>query len=359
MIISRTPYRISFFGGGTDYPEWFKNYGGAVLSTSIDKYCYITCRMLPPFFEHKYRIVYSIIEMVEKLDQIKHPSVRETLKYLNATNGLEIHHDGDIPARSGIGSSSSFTVGLLNAISSLQGKMLSKHQLATDSIYIEQKLIGECVGSQDQVSTAFGGFNHIVFNKNGEISVRPLTISAERVCDFENHLMLFFTGFSRISSDMAKKIIQNMPDNYKQLSKIQSFVDEAISVINSKCSITLLGELLQENWMHKKMLSNDMSSNGIDEIYREAKAAGAIGGKIIGAGGGGFLLLLAKPENQIVIKNRLKNLLYVPFSFDYTGSQILYYDNNSKKYVYDDEHGTYVYRQPASSNYSLCTSSVV
>ncbi|MBF0312095.1 MAG: kinase [Oligoflexia bacterium] len=348
MIFSRTPYRISFFGGGTDYPTWYKNYGGSVLSTSIDKYCYISCRTLPPFFEHRFRVVYSKIELAENLDQIQHPSVRETLKYLDVSNGLEIHHDGDIPARSGIGSSSSFTVGLLNAVTALQGRMLSKDQLAHESIHIEQNLIKECVGSQDQVSTAFGGINHIVFQKNGEISVHPVTISEERLLDFESHLMLFFTGFSRYSSDVAKKIIHNIPDRYKELTQMQQFVDEALNIINSPSRISLLGKLLHENWLYKKMLSNDISSSAVDEIYSEAIAAGALGGKIIGAGGGGFLLLFARPEDQIAIKNRLKNLLYVPFSFDFTGSQILYYNNKSKQYVYDDEHGSYVYRKKNS-----------
>jgi D-glycero-alpha-D-manno-heptose-7-phosphate kinase len=288
MIISRTPFRISFFGGGTDYPAWYRNHGGAVISTSIDKYCYITCRTLPPFFDHKIRVVYSKIELAEHIDQIQHPSVRETLRYLGVTHGLEIHHDGDIPARSGIGSSSSFTVGLLNAVTSLQGRMLSKDQLLTESIHIEQDLIKENVGSQDQASTAFGGLNHIVFQKSGEITVHPLTLTEERLHDFESHMMLFFTGFSRYSSDVAKKIIKNIPDRYKELTRMQQFVDEALSLLKGPSRISLLGELLHENWMHKKMLSSDISSSAVDEIYAEAKSAGALGGKIIGAGGGGY-----------------------------------------------------------------------
>ncbi|MBF0362130.1 MAG: kinase [Oligoflexia bacterium] len=338
MIISRTPFRVSFFGGGTDYPEWYKKYGGEVVAASIDKYCYITCRHLPPFFDHKFRIVYSKIELAKEIDEIQHPVVKEVLKYLSIDGGLDIHYDGDIPARSGIGSSSSFTVGLLNAITSFNNLNLSKYQLSTKSIYIERELTMDCVGCQDQITAAFGGLNHIVFTKNGEFIVNPVSLSESRICDFENHLMLFFTGFSRLSSEQAKKIIENISEKHMALSKIRQFVGEALSIINSKTDLKFIGELLHESWMYKRSLSNVMSNVLIDEIYTEARLAGALGGKIIGAGGGGFLLLFVRPRDRLAVKNRLKNLIHVPFRFDLEGSQILYCDQKAKRYNNDGEN---------------------
>jgi len=326
VIITRTPFRISFFGGGTDFPDWYNENGGTVLSTTIDKYCYISCRRLPPFFEYKHRIVYSKYEQVNEIDEIVHPAVRETFRFMGIDEGLEIHHDGDLPARSGLGSSSSFTVGLLNTLYALKGKMVTKKQLALDAIYVEQEMIKENVGSQDQVAVAYGGINKISFFGKHEIDVTPITLSHERIEDFENHLMLFFTGFSRMASEIEKDKIQNIEKNKDKLSIMQVMVDEAIHILSEHKNFHGFGELLHESWKLKKRLSEKVTNTFVDEIYDTALKNGAIGGKLLGAGGGGFILFFVKPENRDRLKKSLSYLLYVPFSFDKTGSQIIYYN---------------------------------
>lgn len=327
MIISRTPYRISFFGGGTDYPGWYEKHGGAVLATAIDKYCYITCRYLPPFFEHKSRIVYSKIESVSSIDEIRHPAVRETLRFLNIERGVEIHHDGDLPARSGMGSSSSFTVGLLNALYALKGVMPSKHQLLTESIHIEQKMIKETVGSQDQTLAAYGGFNHVIFMQNGDISVRPVIMSAEAMKHFNNHLMLFYTGIKRTAADVADSYVPNIEEKKRQLRIMKDLVDEALSVLSKGGDFSEFGTLLHEAWQAKRSLSTKVSNTQVDEMYEAALAAGALGGKITGAGGGGFMLLFVPPEKQHKVREALKLQIHVPFCIDNTGSQIIYFQH--------------------------------
>ncbi len=327
MIISRTPFRISFFGGGTDYPLWYKDNGGAVLSTTIDKYCYITCRRLPPFFEYKHRLVYSKYEQVNNVDEILHPAVREVFRFMNVSEGLELHHDADLPARSGLGSSSAFTVGLLHAIYALQGKIVSKKRLALEAIHVEQELIKEHVGSQDQVVAAFGGLNKIEFNGNHNVEIRPVTISQTRLKDFESNLLLFFTGFTRTASDIARDKISQIPNKTKELEAIKGMVDESINILGSNSDLLGFGKLLHESWMFKKSLSDKVTTASIDEIYKKAMKAGAVGGKILGAGGGGFILFFAKPENHQSIKDSL-GLLHVPFHFDNTGSQIIYYSES-------------------------------
>lgn len=329
MIITRTPFRISFFGGGTDYPSWYREHGGAVLSTSIDKYCYISCRRLPPFFDHKHRIVYSLIENVKHTDEIQHPAVRAVLKWANIEEGLEIHHDGDLPARSGLGSSSSFTVGLLNALQALQGQVTNKDGLARDAIHIEQNVIGEHVGSQDQVSAAFGGFNRIDFHANDTFDVAPVILPQQRQQELREHLMLCFTGFSRIASEVAKSKIDNLENREKELKLMRAMVDEAIALLQDRRQpIESFGKLLDTNWHYKRSLSNRVSTPKINEIYNAAIDAGAIGGKILGAGGGGFLLLFAKPEKQAAIRARLGKLIHVPFNFDDSGSRVVLYQPN-------------------------------
>jgi len=332
MIATRTPFRISFFGGGTDYPKWYREYGGAVLATTINKYCYITCRLLPPFFEHKHRIVYSKIENVLEIDQIQHPAVRAVLNWAKIEEGLEIHHDGDLPARSGLGSSSSFTVGLVHALSALQGRYISKEELAKSAIHIEQDIVLENVGSQDQLSAAFGGFNHIVFRRNDSFEVSPILISAERLADLQSHLMLFFTGFSRIASEVAKSQIDNFKNREKELNIMKEMVNEAIDILHAPdVSIDEFGKLLDQSWKYKRSLSDRVSTPEIDNIYDTALRAGAIGGKILGAGGGGFLLLFVKPELQDRVRDRLRNLIHVPFQFENSGSRVvLYYPNGLK-----------------------------
>ncbi|MHC1745260.1 MAG: kinase [Syntrophobacteraceae bacterium] len=327
MIISRTPYRISFFGGGTDYPEWYRKHGGVVLATTIDKYCYITCRYLPPFFEHRTRIVYSQIESCRQIDEIKHPSVREVLRYVQCERGVEIHHDGDLPARSGMGSSSSFTVGLLHALYALRGYMPTKKQLAMESIQIEQEMIQETVGSQDQVLAAYGGFNHVTFHPNGEITVHPVIVSQERIEELNAHLMLFYTGIKRTASNVAESYARNLDAKRRELRIMKDLVDESLSVLNSRQDIESFGELMHEAWQAKRSLSSKVSNDLVDGLYSKAMAAGAIGGKITGAGGGGFLLLFVPPERQASVKEALCNLIPVPFHFEFAGSQIIYFQH--------------------------------
>jgi D-glycero-alpha-D-manno-heptose-7-phosphate kinase len=326
MIITKTPYRISFFGGGTDHPEWYRENKGGVLATTFDKYCYISVRELPQFFEHKYRVVYSIIESVKNINQIQHPSVRETLKYFNCNQGLEIHHDGDLPARSGLGSSSSFTVGLLNAMNAFMGTHSSAHELATLSIHIEQNLINECVGSQDQISAAYGGFNEIKFHADDTFTVEQKIFNQSRVRDLNNHLMLFFTGISRFSSQVAESQISNMKNCKPQISEMYDMVGEGVSILNNiNTPINEFGKLLHQAWINKKSLSNKVTNSEIDDLYNLAVRAGATGGKLLGAGGGGFVLFFVKPENQNRVKKALSKLTFVPFKFENSGSKIVLY----------------------------------
>jgi D-glycero-alpha-D-manno-heptose-7-phosphate kinase len=329
MIITKTPYRISFFGGGTDYPAWFNQHGGQVLATTFDKYCYISLRKLPPFFDHKYRIVYSLIESVEKVDDIQHPSVREVLKYFNSKEGLEIHHDGDLPARSGLGSSSSFTVGLINAMNAYQGQNSSAIELATKAIHVEQNLIKESVGSQDQISAAYGGFNKMIFYKDGTFSVEPLIINPDRLKNLNNHLMLFFTGVSRLSTEITKSQIMNIDNCYSQLNKMYDMVDEGSSILtNNNIPLEDFGKLLHNSWLIKRGLSKKITNTMLDDLYNAAIKAGAIGGKVLGAGGGGFVLFFVKPQNQDRVKKALSNLTFVPFKFENAGSKIVLYQPN-------------------------------
>lgn len=329
MIITKTPYRISFFGGGTDHPAWFRDNGGKVLSTTFDKYCYISLRQLPPFFEHKYRIVYSLIENINNLEDIQHPAVREVLKYLQYSVGLEIHHDGDLPARSGLGSSSAFTVGLLNAMNALEGKFVSAENLAKTAIHIEQNLIKECVGSQDQVAASYGGFNQVDFYRDGNFAVEPMIITQERKSNLNDHLMLFFTGISRFSSEVAESQISNMSNCSSQLNELQSMVDDGIRILtNTNTPLEDFGRLLDSAWQIKRSLSNMVSNTKLDNLYKAAIKAGAIGGKVMGAGGGGFVLFYVKPENQVKVKEALVELTYVPFKFENTGSKVVVHQPN-------------------------------
>lgn len=324
MIISQTPFRVSFFGGGTDYPVWYRENGGAVLGTTIDKYCYITCRCLPPFFEYKHRIVYSQAELVRDIDEIRHPAVREALSFMKISEGMEIHHDGDLPARTGLGSSSSFTVGLLHALYALKGVMPSKKQLALDAIHIEQDLIKENVGSQDQVLAAFGGFNRVVFSGKNDIEIKCITLKPQRLELLQNHLMLFFTGFSRVASEIAAEQIQQTPNKKRELTEMYRMVDEGIGILNGDNDLSDFGKLLHESWQLKRSLTDKISTPEVDDIYTAARAAGVIGGKLLGAGGGGFMLLFVKPELQPKVREALSGLLYVPFHFETSGSQIVF-----------------------------------
>ena len=329
MIISRTPFRVSFFGGGTDYPAWFKEHGGAVLATTIDKYCYISVRVLPPFFAHRYRLVYSIVENVKEISELQHPAVRAVLQWNGNHDGLEIHHDGDLPARSGLGSSSAFTVGLINAMRALEGRQVSKEELARDAIYIEQCVLREPVGSQDQISAAFGGFNRIAFRPDGSFDLQPIVLPAERRNELESHLMLFFSGISRYSSDVAQAKIDNIAARGAELKAMYEMVDQAIAILRTRTTpIGQFGELLHEAWSLKKRLSDRVSTQFIDDIYETARSAGAVGGKILGAGGGGFVLFFVPPERQDAVREALKELIYVPFRLESAGSRIVLYSPN-------------------------------
>ncbi len=332
MIISKTPFRISLFGGGTDYPSWYRDNGGSVLATAIDKYCYISCRHLPPFFEHKHRIVYGKVESVKEIEEIQHPVVRAVLSTLGTRAGLEIHHDGDLPARSGLGTSSSFTVGLINAMNAMKGLQTSKDDLAKQAIYIEQEVLKENVGSQDQILAAFGGFNKIDFNTDDSFIITPVIINKELTCKLQDHMLLFFTGLSRYASDIAKDKIANIKNNFRELTQMNEMVNEGLSILHRPSdSIKDLGTLLHESWKLKRSLSTKVSTPQIDEIYETGINAGAIGGKILGAGGGGFILFFAAPENHNKILDRLKNLVHVAFNFDNTGSKIVVYEPNGFK----------------------------
>lgn len=326
MIISRTPFRISFFGGGTDYPVWYREHGGSILGTTIDKYCYITCRCLPPFFEHSHRIVYSRAELVKDINDIQHPSVRETLKFMQITDGMEIHHDGDLPARTGLGSSSSFTVGLLHALYALKGIMPSKEKLTGEAIFIERDVLGEAVGSQDQALTAHGGFRRIDFSADDKINVRPITVDPKRIELLQDHLMLCFTGLSRTASEIAGEQIKQTPNRVKELNEMMGLVDEAIKVLGSDADICDFGRLLHESWQIKRGLTDKISTPVTDELYETALKAGAVGGKVMGAGGGGFMVFFVKPELRNRLKAALKGTLRVPFRFENTGSQIIFYE---------------------------------
>lgn len=325
MIISRTPYRISFFGGGTDYPAWFRSHGGAVLSTTINRYCYINCRLLPPFFAHKSRIVWSKIENVNDHGDIHHPAVRETLRFLNISEGVEIHHNGDLPARSGLGSSSSFTVTLLHALHRLRGDTVDRETLAREAIYIEQDLMGESVGVQDQIQTSFGGFNHTLIGADGSFDVQPVTVAEQRFHELRRHLLLFYTGVVRHASIVAEAKIKAIPNKQGALLRMRAMVDEALKILHGG-DIADFGRLLHESWMLKRSLSTAISTPFIDDIYECARAAGALGGKVLGAGGGGFVLLFVLPEDQPKVLNALSSLMMAPFEFDRTGAQIIYDD---------------------------------
>jgi D-glycero-alpha-D-manno-heptose-7-phosphate kinase len=325
MIISRTPFRISFFGGGTDYPGWYMENGGAVLGTSINKYCYITCRYLPPFFDHRIRIQYTKTEACRSIEEIQHPSVREVLRFLKIDRGLEIHHDGDLPARSGMASSSAFTVGLLHALYALLGKMPNKHRLAMEAIHVEQNMIKETVGSQDQVLTAYGGFNRVHFASGGEIIVNPITVSPDTVHELNDHFMLFFTGISRFASNVAERYVPTLKEKEKQLNEMRNMVDGGITLLGDGGDICDFGRLLHEAWELKQSLGSNISNPDIEDIYKAAISAGALGGKILGAGGGGFILFFVPPEKQEEVRKKMKEFLSVPFKFEFHGSQIIFY----------------------------------
>lgn len=323
MIITKTPFRMSFFGGGTDMPEFFQEYGGAVLSTTFDKYCYVNVRHLPRFFDYSTELSYSKIERVTSLGSIAHPAIR------NAMNMLDMHeirltYEGDLPARSGLGTSSSFAVGMLNAFYALKGKYADKKLLADNAIYLERKLCNEAGGWQDQIAAAFGGLNKITFSKDG-YEVKPIIIYPERKKQLDNNLLMFFTGFTRFSSDV-QKVNANKTNKTKQLLEMYSLVDEAEKVLTDKHGdLKDFGRLLDHTWHLKRQTGSAVSTNSIDELYNKGIKAGAVGGKLLGAGGGGFLVFYVEPEYQKNVKKAMSDLLHIPFHFENGGTRVIYY----------------------------------
>lgn len=323
MVITQTPFRMSFFGGGTDFPGFFEQYGGSVISTTFDKYCFVTVSHLPRFFEYKNQVTYSRIERTNTVDEIEHPAVREAMKYLDM-HELRMVYEADLPARSGLGTSSSFAVGMLNAFYTLKGKYADKMQLAKDAIYVERVLCNESGGVQDQIAASFGGLNRIDFSSEGYV-VNPIIISKERKKELNDNLMLFFTGFARFSSDIAKSQVKATRDKTQELLEMLKLVDDAEKVLTSKGDINEFGRLLDYTWKLKRGITSDISNDSIDALYAKAIQAGALGGKLLGAGGGGFLLFYVEKDKQSLVRNALKDLLYVPFEFENGGTRVLYY----------------------------------
>lgn len=325
MIIARVPFRISFFGGGTDYPTWYRLHGGQVVSTTINKYCYVSVRTLPPFFDHTIRLTYSQVEHCKGVDEIRHPAFREILRRFKVASGVEAHYDADLPARSGMGSSSAFAVALLHAMHAWGGRMVSAGELAREAIYLEREVLGETVGSQDQVAVAHGGFNHIRFLPDDGFTVQPVLVGREVLRQLNSSLMLYFTGIARFASDVARTYTESLAEKERQMHALGQLVHGAIEALRSH-DLTAFGNLMHEGWMLKRGLATAISSGAVDEIYESARAAGALGGKLLGAGGGGFMLLFVPPERQQSVRERLTRLLEVPFEFESGGSRIIHYD---------------------------------
>ena len=323
MVISQTPFRMSFFGGGTDMENYFRKYGGAVLSTTFDKYCYVTVRHLPRFFDYKTHLTYSRMEYVNTYDEIQHPAIRNAMKMLDM-HELRLTYEADLPAQSGLGTSSSFAVGMLNAFYALKGKYADKRKLADDAIYLERVLCNESGGVQDQIAAAFGGLNRINFNADG-YEVNPVIISPERKTQLNQNLMLFFTGFSRFSSDIQQTTEKALVDKQKQLLEMLSLVDDAEKVLTSKTDLNEFGRLLDYTWKLKRGISNRISTDSIDGLYAKGMAAGALGGKLLGAGGGGFLLFYVEADKQEAVHKAMEELLYVPFEFENSGTRVIHY----------------------------------
>ena len=328
MIITRTPFRMSFFGGGTDFESYFKEHGGAVLSTTFDKYCYVSVRHLPRFFDYWNEIIYSKIERVQHTDEIMHPAVRNAMK-MKDMHELRLSYDADLPARSGLGTSSSFAVGMLNAFSALKGKKLSKRQLADEAIYLERVLCNESGGIQDQIAAAFGGLNLISFGADG-YEVRPVDISKDRKDELNDRLMLFFTGFSRFSSDIQQGTVKALKDKYAELKEMTELTFEAERLLrNEDADLNEFGRMLDHTWKLKRGISNGISTGSIDDMYSAGIKAGAFGGKLLGAGGGGFLLFYAEPDRQEAVREAMKELLYIPFRFEQEGTAIVHDEQES------------------------------
>lgn len=335
MIMTRTPFRMSFFGGGTDMENFFREYGGAVLTTTFDKYCYVTVRHLPRFFSYSTEVSYAKIERVTSVDDIQHPAVRNAMKMLDMRE-IRLTYEADLPARSGLGTSSSFAVGMLNAFYALKDRYVDKKRLADEAIYLERVLCEEIGGWQDQIAASYGGFNRINFNTDGTYDVIPIIIDPARKKELCDNLLMFFTGFTRLSSEMQKVNAVGYREKITQLKEMYSLVDQAEKVLNSKqSSIDEFGRMLDYAWRLKRETGGAVTNTYIDAIYKKAMEAGALGGKLLGAGGGGFFLFYVRPEKQAVLKETMKDLMYVPFQFENEGTRVIYY--TSEQYVAKEE----------------------
>lgn len=323
MIITQTPFRMSFFGGGTDFPDFYKEHGGAVISTTFDKYCYVNVRHLPRFFDYSTELSYSKTERVSRTEDIQHPTIREAMKMLDM-HEIRLTYEADLPARSGLGTSSSFAVGMLNAFYALKGRYADKRKLADDAVYLERVLCREQGGVQDQIAASFGGFNRIDFDESG-YNVNPVIISPDRKKTLNDNLLLFFTGFSRFSSDIQSETQKCLQDRQTQLLEMYALVDEAEKILTSKCSLHDFGRLLDYTWKLKRGITSKISTDSIDRVYDKAIQAGATGGKLLGAGGGGFLLFYVEPEYQKAVREALQSLLFVPFCFENSGTRVIHY----------------------------------
>ena len=324
MIITKTPFRMSFFGGGTDMENFFKENGGAVISTTFDKYCYVNVRHLPRFFDYSTELSYSKTERITDVEEIQHPAIRNAMKMLDM-HELRLTYEADLPARSGLGKSSSFAVGMLNAFYALKGKYADKKKLADEAIYLERALCDESGGWQDQIAASFGGFNRINFNADG-YEVLPIIISPERKKRLNSNLMMFFTGFTRFSSDIQKANNVSAEEKKVQLQEMLLLVDEAEEVLtNKEKDLDDFGRLLDHTWKLKKQTGSSISTGGIDEYYQKGMDAGALGGKLLGAGGGGFLVFYVQPEYQEAVRAAMHELLYIPFQFEDGGTRVIYY----------------------------------
>lgn len=328
MIITKTPFRMSFFGGGTDMEDFFKEHGGAVISTTFDKYCYVNVRHLPRFFDYTTELSYSKIERVTDVEDIQHPAIRNAMKMLDM-HEIRLTYEADLPARSGLGTSSSFAVGMLNAFYALKGKYASKQRLADDAIRLERVLCNEAGGWQDQIAAAYGGFNRINFGPNG-YEVRPIIVSPERKQNLNNNLLMFFTGFTRFSSEVQKANTSGKADKTEQLKQMLEMVDEAEQILVDKTrDMDDFGRLLDKTWRLKRQTGAAVSTNSIDELYERGIQAGALGGKLLGAGGGGFLVFYVQPEKQKSVMEVLSDLLYIPFRFEDGGTRVIHYTPES------------------------------
>ncbi len=328
MIITRTPYRVSFFGGGTDFPPYYEEHGGSVLSCTINRYSYLQCRILPPFFDHRYRIRYFQTERVGSVDDIAHPSVRECLRFLNYKHPLEVLHSGDIPAMSGIGSSSSFTVGFLLALHGLMGKMVTKRELAQQAIEIEQHWIKENVGSQDQYAAAFGGFNRIDFGPGKQIQLTPLMMKPEKLQRLQENLLFCFSGIARYSSEIQATHVKKLSALHAEFDEMKALVNEAQTFLNGdEADLDDFGRLLDTSWKIKRSFSQKISNNTLDDLYDTAMRAGALGGKVCGAGGGGFMVFYVPKKNRAAVEQALRKALIVPIYFEHLGAHVIFYSH--------------------------------